>query len=112
MVAAGTPADIMACPDSMTGAYLTGKRMIRVPDERRKPGRGCLKITGARANNLKNVTAKIEFGTLTVVTGVSGSGKSSWSPIRLRPLLRMPFIVRRVPWGRTRRLRASSASIR
>ena len=48
VVAAGTPADIMACPDSMTGAYLTGKRMIRVPDERRKPGRGCLKITRPR----------------------------------------------------------------
>lgn len=53
--------------------------MIQVFEEARwcTPGRGCLKITGARANNLKNVTAKIEFGTLTVVTGVSGSGKSS-----------------------------------
>ena len=87
VVAAGTPADIMACPDSMTGAYLTGKRMIRVPDERRKPGRGCLKITGARANNLKNVTAKIEFGTLTVVTGVSGSGKSSLVTDTIAPAL-------------------------
>ena len=77
----------MACPDSMTGAYLTGKRMIRVPDERRKPGRGCLKITGARANNLKNVTAKIEFGTLTVVTGVSGSGKSSLVTDTIAPAL-------------------------
>ena len=71
----------------MTGAYLTGKRMIRVPDERRKPGRGCLKITGARANNLKNVTAKIEFGTLTVVTGVSGSGKSSLVTDTIAPAL-------------------------
>ena len=87
VVAAGTPADIMACPDSMTGAYLTGKRMIRVPDKRRKPGRGCLKITGARANNLKNVTAKIEFGTLTVVTGVSGSGKSSLVTDTIAPAL-------------------------
>ena len=87
VVAAGTPADIMACPESMTGAYLTGKRMIRVPDERRKPGRGCLKITGARANNLKNVTAKIEFGTLTVVTGVSGSGKSSLVTDTIAPAL-------------------------
>ena len=66
----------MASEDSLTGAYLTGRRMIRVPETRRKPGRGALKITGARANNLKNVSAKIEFGTLTVVTGVSGSGKS------------------------------------
>lgn len=87
VVAAGTPADIMACPESMTGAYLTGKRMIRVPDERRKPGRSCLKITGARANNLKNVTAKIEFGTLTVVTGVSGSGKSSLVTDTIAPAL-------------------------
>ena len=87
VVAAGTPADIMACPESMTGAYLTGKRMIRVPDERRKPGRGCLTITGARANNLKNVTAKIEFGTLTVVTGVSGSGKSSLVTDTIAPAL-------------------------
>ena len=87
VVAAGTPADIMACPESMTGAYLTGKRMIRVPDERRKPGRGCLNITGARANNLKNVTAKIEFGTLTVVTGVSGSGKSSLVTDTIAPAL-------------------------
>ncbi len=46
VVAAGAPADIMACPESMTGAYLTGKRMIRVPNERRNPGRGCLKING------------------------------------------------------------------
>ncbi len=87
VVAAGTPADIMACPESMTGAYLTGKRMIRVPDERRNPGRGCLKITGACANNLKNVTAKIEFGTLTVVTGVSGSGKSSLVTDTIAPAL-------------------------
>ena len=87
VVAAGTPADIMACPESMTGAYLTGKRMIRVPNERRNPGRGCLKITGACANNLKNVTAKIEFGTLTVVTGVSGSGKSSLVTDTIAPAL-------------------------
>ena len=87
VVAAGAPADIMACPESLTGAYLTGKRMIRVPNERRNPGRGCLKITGACANNLKNVTAKIEFGTLTVVTGVSGSGKSSLVTDTIAPAL-------------------------
>ena len=87
VVCAGTPQQIMACPDSMTGAYLTGKRMIRVPEKRRKPGRGALKITGASANNLKNVTAKIEFGTLTVVTGVSGSGKSSLVTDTIAPAL-------------------------
>ena len=58
-----------------------------VPDKRRKPGRGALKITGARHNNLKNVSAKVEFGTLTVVTGVSGSGKSSLVTDTLAPAL-------------------------
>ena len=87
VVCAGSPEDIMACPGSLTGAYLTGKRMIRLPEERRNPGRGCLKITGARANNLRNVTAKIEFGTFTVVTGVSGSGKSSLVTDTLAPAL-------------------------
>ena len=84
---AGTPEEIMACPDSCTGAYLTGARMVRLPDERRNPGRGALKITGAKANNLKNVSAQIEFGTLTVVTGVSGSGKSSLVTDTIAPAL-------------------------
>lgn len=87
VVAAGTPEQIMACPDSLTGQYLTGKRMIRVPEKRRKPSRGALKITGASCNNLKNVTAKIEFGTFTVVTGVSGSGKSSLVTDTIAPAL-------------------------
>ena len=87
VVAAGTPEQIMACPDSLTGQYLSGKRMIRVPEKRRKPGRGALKITGASCNNLKNVTAKIEFGTFTVVTGVSGSGKSSLVTDTIAPAL-------------------------
>ncbi len=87
VVAAGTPAEIMACPASLTGQYLTGERMIEVPERRRRPRRGCLKITGASANNLRNVTAKIEFGTLTVVTGVSGSGKSSLVTDTLAPAL-------------------------
>ena len=87
VVCAGTPEEIMACPDSCTGAYLTGARMVRLPDERRNPGRGALKITGAKANNLKNVSAQIEFGTLTVVTGVSGSGKSSLVTDTIAPAL-------------------------
>jgi excinuclease ABC subunit A len=87
VVAAGTPAEIMANPDSLTGAYLTGRRQIRLPEHRRHPGRGALKITGACANNLKNVSARIEFGTLTVVTGVSGSGKSSLVTDTLAPAL-------------------------
>lgn len=87
VVCAGTPEQIMACPDSMTGAYLTGRAMVRLPEERRNPGRGALKITGAKANNLHNVTAQIEFGTLTVVTGVSGSGKSSLVTDTIAPAL-------------------------
>ncbi|WP_455020918.1 excinuclease ABC subunit UvrA [Lancefieldella rimae] len=87
VVAAGTPEEIIENPDSITGAYLTGKRQIRLPEKRRKPGRGAIKITGASANNLKGVTAKIELGTLTLVTGVSGSGKSSLVTDTLAPAL-------------------------
>ena len=87
VVCAGTPAEIMACPDSVTGAYLTGRSMIRLPRERRNPGRGSLKIFGASANNLKKVDAEVEFGTLTVVTGVSGSGKSSLVTDTIAPAL-------------------------
>ena len=87
VVCAGTPAQIMACKDSMTGKYLTGECMVKLPAERRNSGRGALKITGAKANNLHNVTAEIEFGTLTVVTGVSGSGKSSLVTDTIAPAL-------------------------
>lgn len=87
VVCAGTAEELMACPDSLTGAYLTGARMVRLPDERRNPGRGALRITGAKANNLHNVSAEIEFGTLTVVTGVSGSGKSSLVTDTIAPAL-------------------------
>ena len=87
VVAAGTPDEIAACPESVTGAYLTGARQIRLPEKRRNPRKGAIKITGASANNLKNVTAKVELGTLTVVTGVSGSGKSSLVTDTLAPAL-------------------------
>ena len=87
VVCAGTAEQLMACPDSLTGAYLSGRRMARLPEERRNPGRGALKITGAKANNLHNVSAEIEFGTLTVVTGVSGSGKSSLVTDTVAPAL-------------------------
>jgi excinuclease ABC subunit A len=87
VVAAGTPEQIMACPESLTGAYLTGRRLVRLPDERRHPDRGCISITGATCNNLKSVDASIELGCLTVVTGVSGSGKSSLVTDTLAPAL-------------------------
>ena len=87
VVCAGTPQDVEASADSLTGAYLTGQRMVPLPSERRNPERGALKISGATANNLKNVTAQVEFGTFTVVTGVSGSGKSSLVTDTLAPAL-------------------------
>ena len=87
IVAAGTPQEIAANPDSLTGAYLTGRRMIALPVKRRNPRRGQLKITGAEANNLKKVSAKVELGTFTVVTGVSGSGKSSLVTDTIAPAL-------------------------
>ncbi|MBR3235802.1 MAG: excinuclease ABC subunit UvrA [Atopobiaceae bacterium] len=87
IVAAGTPKEIERNPDSLTGAYLTGKRMIMLPEERRNPKKGHLKISGARANNLKNVSVQIELGTFTAVTGVSGSGKSSLVTDTIAPAL-------------------------
>lgn len=77
IVAAGTLDEIKACPDSITAQYLTGKKYIAVPEERRKGNGQFIKIKGAKENNLKNVNVDIPLGTLTLVTGVSGSGKST-----------------------------------
>ncbi len=78
VVAEGTPAEVMAKTESLTGQYLAGHRTIPVPASRRKPKKGhWLTLEGARANNLQGVTARIPLGTFTCVTGVSGSGKSS-----------------------------------
>ena len=76
VVAAGTAEEIMQCPESITGAYLSGRIKIPVPKERRKPT-GWLTVKGAAENNLKNIDVKIPLGIMTCVTGVSGSGKSS-----------------------------------
>ena len=78
IVAQGTPADILANPDSLTGRYLSGRECIAVPAKRTQPQAGRhLKLIGARANNLKQVTAEFPIGLFTCVTGVSGSGKST-----------------------------------
>ena len=76
VVAIGTPEEVMANPNSITGAYLSGKMTIPVPKERRKPT-GFLTVRGARENNLKNIDVQIPLGVMTCITGVSGSGKSS-----------------------------------
>lgn len=76
VVAVGTADDIMACKESVTGAYLSGRIKIPVPATRRKPT-GWLKVKGARENNLKNIDVDIPLGVVCCVTGVSGSGKSS-----------------------------------
>lgn len=77
IVAAGTPEEVMANPNSITGAYLSGRKKIEVPKTRRKGNGKKLRIVQASQNNLKKVTVDIKLGTFTVVTGVSGSGKSS-----------------------------------
>ena len=76
IIATGTAEDIMKCKDSLTGAYLSGRIKIPVPEERKKPT-GFITVKGARENNLKNIDVDIPLGVMTCITGVSGSGKSS-----------------------------------
>lgn len=76
VVATGTADDIMKCKESITGAYLSGRIKIPVPDTRKEPA-GWIKVRGASENNLKNIDVDIPLGVMTCVTGVSGSGKSS-----------------------------------
>lgn len=77
IVCAGTVDQIKACENSITGQYLSGVRQVPVPDKRRKGNKKFLQVIGATQNNLKNINVKFPLGTLTCVTGVSGSGKSS-----------------------------------
>lgn len=77
IVSAGTPEEVMKDPNSLTGQYLSGKKFIPLPQERRKPDGRFIEITGAKENNLKNVKVKFPLGVFIAVTGVSGSGKST-----------------------------------
>ncbi|HOJ44255.1 MAG TPA: excinuclease ABC subunit UvrA, partial [Syntrophorhabdaceae bacterium] len=83
----GTPQELSFHETSITGRYISGREEIKVPDRRRKP-KGYLRIKGARTNNLKNINVNIPLGVFTVITGVSGSGKSSLIVDTLYPLLK------------------------
>ena len=87
IVVAGTPAEVMACEASLTGAYLSGRKKIAVPEKRRAGNGNTLKLRGAQHNNLKGVDVDIPLGCFVCVTGVSGSGKSSLVNGTLYPLL-------------------------
>ena len=78
LIAAGTPEEVMACENSITGQYLSGKRSIPVPTKRREGNGKKLTVFGAKENNLKNIDVEIPLGKFVAVTGVSGSGKSSF----------------------------------
>ncbi len=98
VVAEGTPEEIEIHPESLTGAYLSGRMMIEVPQKRRTSKR-FITITGCRANNLKGVSARVPMGTLTLVTGVSGSGKSTLIYDTLYPALQKAVYNSRVDVG-------------
>ena len=77
IIAAGTVEEVMKVENSITGQYLSGRKFIALPEERRKPGKNSIEIRGAKENNLQNINVKFPIGLFTVVTGVSGSGKST-----------------------------------
>lgn len=99
IVAAGTLADIIAQPKSVTGMYLSGKKKIEVPTVRRRLTDKHITVKGARQNNLKNITVEFPLGLFTAVTGVSGSGKSSLVNQILYPALSNAVMRTRIPEG-------------
>jgi excinuclease ABC subunit A len=83
----GSPAEITDCTQSVTGDFLSGRRLVPIPQKRRTPDRGWIRLSGARGNNLRDLTVEFPLGLLCVVTGVSGSGKSSLVQDTLYPAI-------------------------
>ncbi len=103
IIAQGTPEDIKRNPESLTGAYLSGRRSIATPAERRAPQSGWLTVHGCKENNLKNVDITVPLGLFVTVTGVSGSGKSTFvSDILFRALARHFYDSREKPGAHDR----------
>jgi excinuclease ABC subunit A len=95
----GTPQELMADPKSITGPYLSGKKRLPVPKTRKPRGKSAVKVVGARAHNLRNVTVEIPTGLFTCITGVSGSGKSSLIVDTLLPAARAELYSAGAPIG-------------
>jgi excinuclease ABC subunit A len=99
VVAQGTPGEISKVPSSITGPYLTGEKQIPIPPKRRKPDGRSIRIVGARAHNLRDVTVDVPVGLFTTITGVSGSGKSSLIVDTLLPATRNELYRTSAPIG-------------
>jgi excinuclease ABC subunit A len=99
VVAQGTPQGLMADPKSITGPWLSGKRQLPVPSKRKARTKSCVRVVGARAHNLRGVTAEVPLGLFTCITGVSGSGKSSLIVDTLLPAARAKLYNATAPIG-------------
>jgi excinuclease ABC subunit A len=99
VVAQGTPSELMATASSITGPWLTGERQLPVPAKRRSRTKACVRVVGARAHNLRDVTVEIPIGLFSCVTGVSGSGKSSLIVDTLLPAARSKLYNATAPVG-------------
>ncbi|MFT3895043.1 MAG: excinuclease ABC subunit UvrA [Anaerolineales bacterium] len=104
LIAEGTPKQILAHPKSLTGAYLSGRKQVEVPKERREGNGKILKIVGATANNLKNIDVSIPLGKLVCITGVSGSGKSTLMSDILYNALAAKLMGAHTQWGEHKKI--------